>query len=219
VVDIVSPNLLFSEICGIIIIGKELKGRFVMAKRALVHCRICKAAIDRDNQTDWVEPTPKWFYHTTCYEDFARKKGRILEGDLSAEVEDDIWKSALYDYLRRDLKMTVNYNKFNSQWNNFLKKNMTAKGIYFALRYFYEIAHGDPGKSENGIGIVPHIYNEGTEYWGNRNQRDKGICARIEEQIRQAEAAKVVVIHRKKQPKQNKREIDLASIAALEDDE
>lgn len=218
-VDIVSPNLLFSEICGIIIIGKELKGRFVMAKRALVHCRICKAAIDRDNQTDWVEPTPKWFYHTTCYEDFARKKGRILEGDLSAEVEDDIWKSALYDYLRRDLKMTVNYNKFNSQWNNFLKKNMTAKGIYFALRYFYEIAKGDPSKSENGIGIVPHIYNEGTEYWGNRNQRDKGICARIEEQIRQSEAAKVVVIHRKKQPKQNKREIDLASIASMEDEE
>ena len=220
-VDIVSPNLLFSEICGIIIIGKKLgeKGRFLMAKRALVHCRICKAAIDRDNQTDWVEPTPKWFYHTTCYEDFARKKGRILEGDLSAEVEDDIWKSALYDYLRRDLKMTVNYNKFNSQWNNFLKKNMTAKGIYFALRYFYEIAKGDPSKSENGIGIVPHIYNEGTEYWGNRNQRDKGICARIEEQIRQAEAAKVVVIHRKKQPKQNKREIDLASIAAMEDEE
>ena len=190
-----------------------------MAKRALVHCRICKASIDRDNQTDWVEPTPKWFYHTSCYEDFARKKGRILEGDLSAEVEDDIWKSALYEYLRRDLKMTVNYSKFNSQWNNFLKKNMTAKGIYFALRYFYEIAKGDPNKSENGIGIVPHIYNEGTEYWGNRNQRDKGICARIEEQIRQSEAAKVVVIHRKKQPKQNKREIDLASIAAMEDEE
>jgi hypothetical protein len=96
---------------------------------------------------------------------------------------------------------------------------MTAKGIYFALRYFYEIAKGDPSKSENGIGIVPHIYNEGTEYWGNRNQRDKGICARIEEQIRQSEAAKVVVIHRKKQPKQNKREIDLASIAAMEDEE
>lgn len=31
-VAIVSPNLLFSEICGIIIIGKELKGRFVWLK-------------------------------------------------------------------------------------------------------------------------------------------------------------------------------------------
>lgn len=142
-----------------------------------------------------------------------------MQGDISAEVEDDIWKSAVYDYLRRDLKMSVNYVKFTSQWNNFLKKNMTAKGIYFALRYFYEIAHGDPKKSENGIGIVPHIYNEGTEYWGNRNQRDKGICARIEAQIKQAENAKVVVIHRERQPKKNKREIDLSTIADMEDDE
>jgi hypothetical protein len=190
-----------------------------MAKRALVHCRICKAAIDRDNQTDWIEPTPKWFYHTSCYEDFAKKKGKIREGDISAEVEDDIWKSAVYDYLRRDLKMSINYQKFNSQWNNFLKKDMTAKGIYFALRYFYEIANGDPKKSENGIGIVPHIYLEGTGYWGERNNRDKGICARIEAQIKQAESAKVVVIHRQRQPKKNKREIDLSTIADMEDDE
>ena len=115
--------------------------------------------------------------------------------------------------------MNVDYVKFTSQWNNFLKKNMTAKGIYFALRYFYEIANGDPKKSENGIGIVPHIYNEGTEYWGNRNQRDKGICARIEAQIKQAENAKVVVIHRQRQPKKSKREIDLSTIIDTENDE
>jgi hypothetical protein len=190
-----------------------------MAKRALVHCRICKAAIDRDNQDDWIEPTPKWFYHKSCYEDFAKKKGKIREGDISAEVEDDIWKSAVYDYLRRDLKMSINYQKFNSQWNNFLKKDMTAKGIYFALRYFYEVAHGDPKKSENGIGIVPHIYNEGTCYWGERNQRNKGICARIEAQIKQAEAQKTIVIHRERQAKKNKRMIDLSTIADMEDDE
>ncbi len=192
-----------------------------MAKRALVHCRICKAAIDRDKETGWVEPTPKWFYHTSCYEDFANKKGKIREGDISAEVEDDIWKSAVYEYLKRDLKMSVNYVKFTSQWNNFLKKNMTAKGIYFALRYFYEIAHGDPSKSENGIGIVPHIYNEGTEYWGNRNQRDKGICARIEAQIKQAEAEarRTVVVHKQRKPQKSKFEIDISIIAELEDDE
>jgi hypothetical protein len=190
-----------------------------MAKRPLVHCRICKAAIDRDNQTDWVEPSAKWFYHISCYEDFANKKGRILEGDISVEVEDDIWKSAVYDYLRRDLKMSVNYTKFCSQWANFLKKGMTAKGIYFSLRYFYEIENGDPKKSEGGIGIVKEIYTQATNYWGERNQRDKGICARIEAQIKQAEAAKVVVIHRQRQQKKNKREIDLSTLADMEDDE
>lgn len=190
-----------------------------MAKRPLVHCRKCHAAIDRDNQDDWCMPSKGYYYHTSCYEDFVKKKGKILENDISTEAEDDIWRSAVYDYLRKDLKMSVNWNKFISQWNNFLKKSMTAKGIYFSLRYFYEIANGDPKKSENGIGIVPHIYEEGTCYWGERNQRDKGICARIEAQIKQMENTKVKVVHRQRQQKVNTKIIDLSSIADMEDDE
>lgn len=190
-----------------------------MAKRPLVHCRKCHAEIDRDNQTDWCMPSKGYYYHTSCYEDFVKKKGKILEDDIGTEAEDDIWRSAVYDYLRKDLKMSVNWTKFISQWNNFLKKNMTAKGIYFSLRYFYEISNGDPKKSENGIGIVPHIYEEGTCYWGERNQRDKGICARIEAQIKQMESTKVKVVHRQRQQKVNTKIIDIASIADLEDDE
>ena len=45
-----------------------------MAKRPLVHCRICKQAIDRDAQNDWIMPQEKWYYHQACYDDFARKK-------------------------------------------------------------------------------------------------------------------------------------------------
>ena len=95
---------------------------------------------------------------------------------------------------------------------------MTAKGIYFTLRYFYEIEKGDTSKCENGIGIVPHIYERGTCYWGERNQRDKGICARIEAQIMQMKAQKVHVI--RQTPKaQRKPVIDLAAIALEEDDD
>lgn len=190
-----------------------------MAKKPLVHCRRCHVAIDREAQDDWCTPSKGYYYHKSCYEDFVKKKGKIQEGDISTEAEDDFWKSAVYDYLRKDLKISVNYIKFSSQWENFLKKNMTAKGIYFSLRYFYEIAHGDPKKCENGIGIVPHIYNEGTCYWGERNQRDKGICNRIEEQIRQAEQQKTVVIHRKKQERNTRRMVDLSALSEMEDDE
>lgn len=189
-----------------------------MSKK-IVHCRCCKMEIDKDAQTDWTMPSKGWYYHISCYEDFVKKKGQITEGDISIEVDDDLWKSAVYDYLRRDLKISLNYIKFTSQWENFLKKNMTAKGIYFALRYFYEIAKGDPKKSENGIGIVPHIYNEGTNYWGERNQRNKGICARIEAQIKQGESRKTIVIHRERKPKENNRMIDISALADLEDEE
>jgi hypothetical protein len=168
-----------------------------MAKRALVHCRICKACIDRDNQTDWVEPSPKWFYHASCYEDFAKKKGRIREGDIEVEVEDDIWKDAIFDYFKKDLKVSLNYPKFLSQWDSLIKKGRTGKGIYFALRYFYEVAKGDPTKSENGIGIVAHIYEESANYWHERKQHDEEVLEKIEAQIRASQDRRVTRIVRK----------------------
>lgn len=190
-------------------------------KLPLVHCRICKGEIDRQSQQeniDWVMPVEKWYYHTTCYNDFAKKKGAIREGDITIEADDDLWRAAVYDYLKKDVKISLIFTKFQSQWNNFLKKGMTAKGIYFALRYFYEIARGDPKKSENGIGIVPHIYDEGTCYWGERNQRDKGICERIEAQVRAASSVNVRKVYQKNKPTR-KTTVDLSIIANSEDEE
>jgi hypothetical protein len=191
-----------------------------MAKRPLVHCRICKGEIDRDNQHDWIMPQEKWYYHSACYEDFGKKKGAIKEGDLTIEADDDLWKSAVYDYLKRDVKISLNFTKFQSQWNNFLKKGMTAKGIYFTLRYFYEIEKGDKTKSENGIGIVPHVYERGTCYWGERNLRDKGICARIEAQILQRieKEKNMKIIFQPPKPRKLP-VVDLSIIADMEDEE
>ena len=189
-----------------------------MAKRPLVHCRICKGTIDRDAQNDWIMPQEKWYYHVACHDDFAKKKGAIKEGDISIEADDDLWKSAVYDYLKKDIKISLDFKKFSSQWSNFLKKGMTAKGIYFTLRYFYEIEKGDSSKSENGIGIVPHVYERGTCYWGERNMRNKGICARIEAQIMQMQMQRVHVI--RQTPKKTRAQtIDLASIALEEDND
>jgi hypothetical protein len=189
-----------------------------MAKRPLVQCRICKGKIDRDGQKDWCMPQEKWYYHIACYDDFAKKRGAIKEGDIHIEVDDDMWKGAVYDYLKRDLKISLDFRKFTSQWNNLLKTGKTAKGIYFTLRYFYEIEKGDVSKSENGIGIVFKTYEKGTCYWGERNLRDKGICARIEAQIMQAAEQKVHII--RQAPKVVKKPtIDLAAIADMEDED
>lgn len=190
-----------------------------MAKRPLVHCRRCTLAIDRDNQNDWIMATKNYYYHISCYEDFVndKKKAKSNNG-IDMVANDDLWKSAVNDYLTKDLKISINYPKFNSQWDNFLKKKMTAKGIYFTLRYFYEIEKGDVTKAEGAIGIVPHIYDRATCYWGERNQRDKGICARIEEQIlASAHAPTKVIIQQRK--KVQKPVVDLSAIADMEDEE
>lgn len=189
-----------------------------MAKQNPVHCRICKGEIDRENDKNWVMPQERWYYHTSCYEDFARKKGAIKEKDLTVEADDGLWLDAVYNYLKKDLKISLNFVKFKNQWDNYLKKGLTAKGIYFTLRYYYEVERGDPAKAENGIGIVPYVYERGTCYWGERNQRDKGICARIEAQIMQAAEQKVKVVRQQKKVVKVPT-IDLAAIANMEDEE
>lgn len=190
-----------------------------MAKRPLVHCRRCKLAIDRDNQNDWIMATKNYYYHISCYEDFVNDKEKAKSSNgIDLIANDELWRSAVTDYLTKDLKISINYPKFNSQWDNFLKKKMTAKGIYFTLRYFYEIEKGDVTKAEGAIGIVPHIYDRATCYWGERNQRDKGICARIEEQIlASAHAPTKVIIQQRK--KVQKPVVDLSAIADMEDEE
>ena len=191
-----------------------------MAKRPLVHCRRCKLAIDRDNQNDWIMATRNYYYHISCYEDFVNDKEKAKTSNgLDLVANDELWKSAIIDYLTKDLKISIDYQKFNSQWKHFLTKNMTAKGIYFTVRYFYEIENGDKKKAEGAIGIVPHIYDRATCYWGERNQRDKGICARIEEQILSSIHSTTKVINQQRKKPQKKVVVDLAAIADMEDDE
>ncbi len=186
----------------------------------IVHCRICKAKMDIDKMDDseWVVPSRNWYYHTSCYNDFAKKKGAIKENDITIEISEEMWFSCVYDYLKKDLKMSINFTKFQSQWQNFIKKGMTPKGIYFSLRYFYEVAKGDITKSENGIGIVPFIYTEGTSYWGERNLKDKGICDRIEQQIMASRQIQYKTVTQKRTTVKNRKDISFDMVEALGDD-
>lgn len=185
-----------------------------MAKKSIVHCRICKGEIDRnilEETIDWIMPSKNYFYHKDCYDTWGKKKN-----DVEATGKDDEWFDLLYDYLRRDVRMSIDFPKLKKQWESYLKKGMTAKGIFFCSKYFYEIKKGDVSKSEGGIGIIPYIYKEGAEYWSNRNQKDKGICDRIEQQLKlQREQEKIVVRQQKKKPKKG---YNLADIFAMENE-
>lgn len=183
----------------------------------IVKCRVCKKPINTEVETDWVRPVERMYYHTACHEDFAKKKGAIQKADLSVEADNDFWLSAVYDYLTRDVKMRLDYRKMHSQWTNLLKKGCTAKGIYFTLRYFYEVTHGDPAKAEGGIGIVSFLYNEGTEYWGNRNIVDRGICDNIEAQIREYQSRERIVVRRKEAYKPKIKTYSFEDIEGSED--
>lgn len=135
-------------------------------------------------------------------------------------MSETAWFEATWEFLTKEIKVPVDFHKVRSQWNNFLQKKMTAKGMYFALRYFYEIKKNDVTKSENGIGIIPHIYQESCTYWQDREAHDAGICEAIERQIRQAQKQETVVVNRRKKSKKTITAAErLAAIMNMEDEE
>lgn len=166
-----------------------------MAKLPLVHCRLCKEPIDRNTTEkgkDWIMPSRNFYYHTDCYNSW--KGGAALDND-----DNEIWHDLIYDFIARDLKGSYNYFLCEKQIQNFLSKNnYTTKGIYFALKYFYELKKNSWDKSNGGIGIVPYVYDESIAYWITQERKEKGIVAAIEKQIKERAATQPVVIHKKK---------------------
>lgn len=153
-----------------------------MAKMALVHCRMCGKPIDRlsDSEQPWFMPAKNQFFHIKCYNEFEESK-KIIR--FTTADPDDDWRRRLTDYLSKDLKQSINYVKLGSQWKNFIAQGMKPKGIFFAVRYFYEYLKGDKNKAQGGIGIVPSIYAESCEYWTQRDKKEREIIQEIEEQL------------------------------------
>lgn len=188
-----------------------------MAKKlGIVHCRCCKGDINRETQKediDWIMRSKGWYYHKKCYEDWVAKKD-----ELHAIKDESEWLDYTWDYLTRDIKIGMEYLKFKNQWDNFLKKKMTAKGIYFCLRYFYDVQKGSKEKSQGGIGIVPYIYQEGCSYWVEREKKEKGICEQIAAQLRQRAEKEDIVKTNIKTKKEKKLKFSLDMIEAEEDE-
>jgi hypothetical protein len=181
-----------------------------MAHRVM--CRICKQTFDAGElpDTEWVMPTAKWYYHTKCYENWIKNRN-----NAKANIEDEnFWYQSLVEYLYRDVKMSIDFNKLVSQWRSFIKpdRHMTPKGIYFAMRYFYDIQKGDIEKSQGGIGIVPSIYRQSCEYWQNREMEKAGTIDAIVAEIAARNARPVQMILQKKKEKKNKAKWSLDEI-------
>ena len=92
------------------------------------------------------------------------------------------------------MKIVVVYEALDREWNRLVKKGRTPKGIYFTLRYFYDIKKNNPAKSNGSIGIVDYIYEEATNYWCSREAREAGILEKIEQQEQKNKAERIVKI-------------------------
>lgn len=173
-----------------------------------VHCRTCGKEINRMlelEDIDWIMPSKNFYYHIDCYNKWAKKND-----DIHAKATDEEWYQSLLYYLNHIVKAPINYSKLTSQWKNFLnQKTKTAKGVYMAVRYFYEVQKGDKNKSQGGIGIVSYIYEDSCKYWREREEREAGICSRIEEQIKLFAMTQKTVVKKERNNKKEKAKQEL----------
>ena len=170
-----------------------------MAKH-LVTCRVCGVKFDAQPEgkdTVWVMPSKNYYYHKHCYG----------EWKVSDTLSDEEWAKRIYDFLARDLRVTYDFQRCDSQRKNFIKtKKYTNKGMFFALKYYYEIKHQkwEDEKTKGGIGIIPYIYTESVEYWVAQETKNKGTISAIEKQMREREERKTETIIRKKTTQKRK---------------
>lgn len=181
-----------------------------MAKHE-VQCRACGKKFDLNAipETDWVMPSKGWYYHTKCYQDWKNNKAKT----------DKDWIDMIYDFIARDLKGEYNWHMCEKQREAFVTKNkFTNKGIYFTLKYFYEVKGNKWEAGHGGIGIVPYVYKDATEYWTNIEWKKHGFMQAVEEQIFERANREVIKIKRPT-TKKKKSKYDLDLIEGAEEDD
>ena len=177
----------------------------------MVTCRKCKQKFDAQaNEKDiiWCMPSMNHYYHIECYDN---------KRDIEKEKDEAEWASLIYNFFSQDLKVSYNWYLCESQRKKFVAENkFTNKGIYFALKYFYEIKKGTWDKSQGGLGIVPYIYEESKQYWYEQERKRKGFVAMIEEQIKERENRETIKIARP-QKRERKDKFNLDDIGGEEE--
>ena len=132
-------------------------------------------------KSDWIMPSQNWYYHKECYETWR-----------AAPATDEEWVEMIFDFLARDMKVSYNYHLCKQQIENYWKKEkINPKGIYFSLKYFYEIKKHPWEKGHGGIGIVPYVFDEAKAYWIEQERKKRGFMKEMESQAKERTVVKI----------------------------
>lgn len=141
-----------------------------------VKCPICGEKFDT-LKVPFVQVSVRRWAHASCAE-----KGKTKEETDREKLEAYIKFLLQIDYLPP---------RVYKQLKEFTEKyHYSYSGIHRTLQYFYEVKKNDLAKSNQGIGIVPYVYQEAYNYYyaiwlakqsnaGKENQKSKVIEVRI----------------------------------------
>ena len=130
-----------------------LKDLEIIFPDEFVTCKYCKKKINKTKDTDYKAVKNK-FAHLAC-----------IAAEEQREKTDE---EKFYIYVIDLFKIEDDFVplRIKKQAKDFIEKyNYTYSGMLKALKYFYEIKHNDISKSNNGIGIIPYIYQDAYNYY------------------------------------------------------
>ena len=145
-----------------------------------VLCHFCKSQTNKVLKTEAIKIDGKNF-HQKCAKQYQDKK----------ELMENICR--IFNFKAPGPKNMAYISKFYNQ-------GMTFKGMTNTLIYFYDIKKNDISKSNDGIGIIPYVYEEARNYYKNeemKRQKQKKIIETIKNETQETRKVKVQKIERK----------------------
>lgn len=133
----------------------------------IVKCAHCGCNMDKDSSIRYKDKN----YHPECCREVKEKE----------KVTDYI--CSLFNLKKPGPRNYTLLKRYIEQ------EGYTYKGIFYSLKYFYEVQKHDTKKSNESIGIVPYVYEEAQKYFEElESKREK-----IKDAVPQVDTQKVTV--------------------------
>lgn len=125
-------------------------------------------------------------------------------------LEIQLEKEDLTEYICKLFSLKAPGPRIYTQIKTFFEKysNYTYKGIKQALVYFYEVQKKPIDKANQGIGIVPYVYDSAQEYYNNISLRQERVATALSNSL-SVESKEIIV---KKQEKKQKNLYDMENL-------
>ena len=136
------------------------------AKKPKVKCPGCGERFFREDEPHVHLKNRYW--HSACYNQNLKQESKSEEG--IRELETYICELFSTEYVTPRIRKQIN--------TMITQYNFTHSGILGSLKYWFEVKDGSLEKANNGIGIVPYIYEDASKYYETlfyAHQANKGI--------------------------------------------